>query len=632
MLLSTTADISSMTKSLNPSAPPFKPPTFVPRASARPFVPAKAIVGVTSNAMEGVLQPTSKPMFDTSSAKMDQDDSDQSSSLTELIQKITINDQAKQQNLAQQKLERFVYLTTRGVFVQSLYKAITCLSSSTAQHILKNHVKELPVLLKLFKMEDLVDAVVSMHGLRVYSSPPDVVQQRWPWLHDGDVAELSLIDISPYSTPVNLAFQREAMKPTFPGSNVGANVNDPHDNLPGFKMGKHLQPPSTVADSLLSEDMSTMISFDPSNEAFTPIDPYSSHFPYPTQRTILKESQRILKTALYEFAKSYLPDKLTLQAFEYPASSSLGQWVLMVQDAISTADVKDMKGKLVAIGLSYPNLLDPASELHDLLSKRQHITTADLKKLLVGILKLTEILGASACSAQQLALNEYTSALAEDLKKKLEEIQIPFRNALKQIADSKAKLTRDEEAATKIYREKEKLVQKQFLLDPGVLKAIISPKAQSTDAVEPKPTALARRNSIIRISADMFTTPDICVWGPDKQMVDYRRANAGMEPANAGATVYHPAWDPAAFDQALEQLAVGHKDPKENRSTRDDDIFPHIANSRNPTIPGPGLEGSRYATGNIFVPPKPGKFAIPIKAPPKEEFVTEKENGLLIKL
>ncbi|KAF3916249.1 hypothetical protein ABW21_db0201020 [Orbilia brochopaga] len=597
--------------SLNPSAPPFKPPTFVPRASARPFIPSQAIITVGSKAADDILQATSKPIFDRSSAQMDKEDSDQSSTLTALLQKCSINDPAKQAANMQQKLERLVYLTTRDVFVQSLFKAITRLSSSTAQHILKNHVKELPILLKLFKMDDLVDAVVSMHGQRVYSSPPEVVQQKWPWLLLGDIAELSLVDITASNT-----------------ADFGVNPS-------GFTTGKHPEAPSTVTGSMVSEDV---FNFDSSNEQNAPIDPYTSSFPYPTQRTILKESQRILKAALYAFTKQYLPDNITNPSFEYPASSSLGQWVLMVQDAISTADIKAAQGKLVAMGISFPNLLDPASELHDLLSRRQHITTAGLRKLLENILKLTEILEAPECISQQRALNGYASALAEDLKKKLEEIQIPFRNTMKQIADHKDKLARDEKTATEIYREQEKLVQKGFLLDPGVLKSIISPKVPAKETpmqvqlpADPEPTIQARRDSTIRISSDIFTPSDVRVWGPDKQVVDFR-AMSGLETIKArpSSASLHPAWDPASLDLALEQLS--HKETKENRNARAEDVYPHIANSRNPSIPGPGLEGSKYASGGFFVPPKRGKFAIPIKAPPKDTKATEKEkeNGLLI--
>ncbi|KAJ6262917.1 hypothetical protein Dda_1475 [Drechslerella dactyloides] len=624
-------ELSRMKASLNPSAPPFNPSSFARTVGAGPSIRVEATFDVSSNVVQNNSQPTSQPITTLKPPqKMATDGSDESSSLTDLIKRCTIDDQVKQANLMQQKLERFAYLTTRDVFVQSLFKAITCLSSSTAHHILKNHVKELAVLLKLFKMDDLVNAVVSLHSERVYSSSLEKIQETWPWLLDGDVTELSLIDLGSLTAAGPPTMLQETPKPKLPASKMSAAEANSLGSSPlAFKMRKHLQPQSTVSESLRSDGVCSMMSFDPSSEPTAPIDPYSCSFPYPTQRTILKESQQILKTALYMFAKQHLPKKLTHQAFEYPASSSLGQWVLMMQDAITNAntstDEQASQNKLTALGSSHPNLLDPASELHDLLSKRQHTTTSELRGVLANVLKLIETLGASGCYDQQLALNIYTDILADDLKKKLEKIQIPFRKTLKLISDAKDQLVHEEEDATQSYREQEKMVQQEFLLDTSMLKGILSPNALSANApatLPPKSTAGNRRSSIIRISRDLLTAPE-------KQLLDQRPADNKEEPVKSKLSALSFAWDPACIDKAVAELS--HKEAKENRSGKADDIDPQIANSRNPSIPGPGLEGSKYASDRLFVPPKPGKNAIPIRAPPKEPLVADKENGLLIK-
>ncbi|EWC44713.1 hypothetical protein DRE_06491 [Drechslerella stenobrocha 248] len=624
------ADIKK-TPSLNPDASPFSPLTPESPTVSDMIIPPERVVFSSNGTRITLRRPEPATTAENAASPRLVTDlgSGPQPATTSNGEKDSGKNEVQEASLKQQKLERLVYLTTRDVFVQSLFKAITRLSASTAQHVLKSHVQELAALLEIFKMNELVETVVKMHAQRVYASSPEVVRETWPWLLDGDITELSLIDLGSGTKASKLpAMKADLPKPKFVMglSSNADSLSSIDDNSSTIRMRKHTRRSSIAASSLFADDACSIISFGPSNELALVTDPYGSCFPYPTQRTIFKHAQQIMKKALYEFTKIYFPDKLKHRSFEYSASSSLGQWVLMVQDAISNPEAfQDQQGtyyKLKSLGFS--TLLDPASELHDLLSKREHVNTADLQSLLVDILTLIDSLGISECSGQQRALSEYVSALAADLKGKLEEVQVPFRDTLKRISDERNKLASEEEDATQNYRERERSVQQDFLLDPEVLKSILSQKPCPIGGTigryainKPKRSVLSRCTGATGSRRGSVAAPNTCIWSPDRESMDNRPVWEDAKLPTVFNTTVDMPWDATAIDQAIERM--NSQGAQENRKVSQGHEL------------GPGLEGSRYAVGKVVKPVKLSK-AIPIKAPPKSVHTPVEESELLISI
>ncbi|KAK6543383.1 hypothetical protein TWF694_000131 [Orbilia ellipsospora] len=536
----------------------------------------------------------------------------------------------------QQNLERLVYTTTRDIFAQSLFKAITRLSGSTAHHILTSHVKDLPILLKSYKIDSLVDTVTKMHAQRVYSSNREVVEEKRPWLLHEDASDVPVAQYYPHLRPSSRTSSRNsASKDLGVGNFPIRNIQAPTEFL---KPNSRPQTPSTRNGSLMDDGEYSVTNVESHNEVSI-IDPYGTYFPYPTLRTILKETQKITKTAIYEFTKKYLPEKLRLQAYEYPASSSLGQWILMLQDAISEpysySEYPETQRKLLYLSTLNPNLLYSVGQVHDLVSERQHASTSELYVLLASVLEFIDVLGIPKCTTKQTLLNNYSSTLAADLKKKLEDIQIPLRNTLSRIAEAREKLTQEEEEVSQKYHQKEREVQQEFLLDQETLKGILNIKTAPLPQHEPTRTRTSFLPESKSYLVDQWNNPaleesekvpDICVWDPDKHLIEYCPGGASLIETvkETNTPCINFPWDAISIDRAIDALNA-----KENMQLLSVKELQENAYSKSPLATLKGIDYPNLNT-NIVIQPKVNK-AVPIKAAkPMPSYIPSTENGDLL--
>ncbi|EPS36965.1 hypothetical protein H072_9453 [Dactylellina haptotyla CBS 200.50] len=538
----------------------------------------------------------------------------------------------------QQKLERQMYLTTRDIFQQTLFKSIVYLGSGAAFHILRRQVKEFPTLVQSYKVDDLVGTLVKMHAQGVYRSTEDEVKKKWPWLLKLDLNNLP-------------AFETYYSDRTRKSSNfqLGSAASEPNSSLSATNLGRNKRfPLSQLGSRLILDDSDcSMASFETTNETANEtlnVDPYSTYFPYPTQRKVLKETQRTLKMAIYEFTKKYLPEKLLDQLYEYPASSSLGQWVLMIQDAISNSDTyrssPSTLKKLTYLATLNPNLLDSASEVHDLVSNRQNASTYEIYVLLATVLEFIDALGVLQCSAKQKRLNEYTSTLAVELKKKLEEIQDPLRNTLRHINKTREKLKKQEEDAIQKYRQSERVIQKTFLLDQENLRSVVQTKGkylanpslnENTQCLDKDTNgfSIQKSNLVSFMENSVPEPPSIYVWGPDDELVDYRpggtRAIETVKEVSSSAICLLP-WDMVSIDRAIEKLNEKENIASAPRKATDNFV------SNKPTLVLGDVGKDTRTTANIALQPKP-KPSVPFASiEPTLDPKTGGGAGLLVEL
>ncbi|KAF3082663.1 hypothetical protein TWF102_001092 [Orbilia oligospora] len=553
----------------------------------------------------------------------------------------------------QQRLERLVYFTTRDIFMQSPFSLITRLSANSAIDIIKRHLRSshLELLLRQYKMDELVETMVEMHAKQIYISTPDSIKKTWPWLLNGNVSELATIETT---MPQDKTNQSNKIQPSSTLEGRPNNMDwDKRFSPNTLLTSKNLNIVNAYTHSVLDDEAGSIMSFDPSGEALRSIDPDNIYFPYPTLRAILKETRRILKAAFYEFTKSYLPEKLNHKAFEFPDNSSLGQIILMVQDTMNHMDNNQFPAETFAKLArlrdidSNTDCLNSASELYDLVSRRRNISISGLYPLLTNILNLVDALGASNWSKKQRALNKYTSVLTADIQQKFEKIQGPIRTTLERINNQREALAVEEELVTQKYRQDEKEIQRHFILDSETLRGIILSRgsaasypgledargdgAQSISIIE-RPTPHTSENtkqqrvatdnietSIAKIS-NLPAPPDICVWDPQKQLIDYRPSGSQLQSGTQNkkrATRRRP-WDVASIDLALDEL-----------NSKENIYYAAKKASQNITEKGKagfqtGLQSSRH-TLEVVVPSKQNK-AIPIK---KIEEPTQKPNHIM---
>ncbi|KAF3910399.1 hypothetical protein ABW20_dc0103400 [Dactylellina cionopaga] len=472
-------------------------------------------------------------------------------------------------------------------------------------------------------MEELVEAIVRMHGQRVYNSAADVITEKWPWLLRYNASDLHLIDTDySFISPDVSGGKQNVLSLRASTNNTGTDTIVLVKKPSTLKLKNPFSTASLSNKPSFEDDACSAMGFESSNEDHFMIGLYSTYFPYPTQRTILKETQRILKTTLYEFTKIYVPEKLYCKAYEYSASSSLSQWVLMVQDVISKPEVyKDRLetySKLSYLHSLSSSMLDCASEVYDLISQRQHVSTSELYVLLANVLELIDAFGIPECSAKHRVLKGYTSALATDLKKKLEEVQLPLRNTMRRIVDERERLLLEEDSASQKYREEEKAIQRDFLLEPEILKSILQPedipkkvsKVSKTITLEHYlPIGRCTNSGIYNEKTGAFVNlPDICVWGPDKELIDYRPGGNGLIESikDISTRVLRLPWNSASIDLAIDAINA-----KENTLLEARDAYSETNSSKIPSLSGRRLGGPRFAA-SIAILPKLSK-AIPIK-------------------
>ncbi|KAK6357931.1 hypothetical protein TWF730_007288 [Orbilia blumenaviensis] len=348
---------------------------------------------------------------------------------------------------------------------------------------------------------------------------------------------------------------------------------------------------SPCPPSILEDDTHSMMSFGLSGETVRAIDLDNAYLPYPTLRTILKEARRILKSALYEFMKRYLPEKLSEKAFEFPDNSSLSQLILSIRDIVKKIDshkfpqeTRDKLNQLRDID-SKANHFNNANELYDLVSRRQNISTAELCRLLANLSGLINAIGVPDLAHKQYILHKYATTLAVDIEKKLERIQSPTRSILQKINDQREALATEEAMVTEKYRHNEKDIQRSFMVDAESLRKILldggnsAPEHTEVKSTTPRlppgqPIAAKEQNSPSPKDASLSTLPDICVWDPQKQLIDYRPAGTQPDPDsehNKPIATRHP-WDIDSITHALktlsskENLCRGEKDTQSNGS------------------------------------------------------------------
>ncbi|KAF3192429.1 hypothetical protein TWF788_000044 [Orbilia oligospora] len=553
----------------------------------------------------------------------------------------------------QQRLERLVYLTTRDLFMQSPFNSITRLSANTAVDIIKRHLRSnhLELLLRQYKMNELVETMVEMHAKQIYISIPDSIKKTWPWLLDGDVSELATLETT---TPRDKTNQSTKIQTSSTLKGRLSKMDwDKRFSPNTLLASKNLNIANTCTRSLLDDEAGSIMSFDPSGEAPRSIDPDNIYFPYPTLRAILKETRRILKAAFYEFTKSYLPEKLNHRAFEFPDNSSLGQIILMVQDTMGNMDNNQFPAETLAKLAHLRNIdsntdcLNSASELYDLVSRRRNISISGLSPLLTNILNLMDALGASNWSKKQRALNKYTSVLTADIKQKFEKIQGPVRTTLERINSQREALAAEEELVTQKYRQDEKEIQRHFILDPETLRGIILSRGSATSypdleeaggdgaqriSITERPTPHTSENTkqqhattedietSIAKSDTLPAPPDICVWDPQKQLIDYRPSGSQLKSGsqNGKPAARRRPWDVASIDLALEEL-----NSKENICHAGKKASQNNTGKGRPVFQT-GLKSSRH-TLEVVVPLKQNK-AIPIR---KIEEPTQKPKPII---
>ncbi|KAK6518379.1 hypothetical protein TWF506_005537 [Arthrobotrys conoides] len=489
----------------------------------------------------------------------------------------------------QQRLERLVYFATRDYFMRSPFNLVNSLTAKTAAELIKCHIdpSHLKHFLRQYKMNDLVETMIKMHAEHIYISTPDTIKKNWPWLLDGDISELAMIGAG---VPQKKTEQSNRTRPTSSMLKNEPNNTDSGKGLSpnSFLNIKNPKLSSTYTRSVLDDDPYSVMSFDPSGEVPRDIDPDNIYFPYPTLRAILKETRRILKAAFYEFTKRYLPEKLIHRAFEFPDNSSLGQIILMVQDTIDDMDSTQFPEETLAKLMhlreldSNTSCLNSASELYYLVSRRRDVSISVLFPLLTKVLDLIDALGVSDWSKKQRALNKYTSVLATEIKQKFEEIQGPIRTTLERINNQRKALAAEEELITQKYRKDEKEIQRHFILDAETLRGIIHSQRSGVSYPNPGDTkgSGAHEVSIIESptpqasvkpkrhtgSGDietpktkncaLLTPPDICVWDPQKQLIDYRPSGSQLQPGTQDGkpgTRRRP-WDVASIDLAFDEL------------------------------------------------------------------------------
>ncbi|KAF3927611.1 hypothetical protein AA313_de0208483 [Arthrobotrys entomopaga] len=488
-------------------------------------------------------------------------------------------------------------------------------------------------------MDDLVEAVAKMHAQRVYSSNKDEVEEKWPWLLRGDISDIPPSQHDPHPRPSSRASNRgDIPKALSIGEFLARNTSKPTDTL---KPKTRPQTPSTGdASSFIDGCECSVRNFEqPKEVAIGTFDPYSTYFPYPTLRTILKETQKISKTAIYEFTKKYLPEKLCLQSYEYPASSSLGQWISMLQDAISEpyqySEYPETQRKLLHLSTLNPNLLYSVRQVHDLVSGRQHASTSELYVLLASVLEFVDALGIPKCTTKQILLNNYTSTLAADLKKKLEDIQIPLRHTLSRIADVRGNLAKEEEEASRKYHQKEREVQREFLLDSETLKGILNIETTSVSQYEETGAQVSSPSQSKSLLVDEWNkppleefkhVPDICVWDPNQQLIEYCPGGASfietVKETNTPSVTF--PWDAISIDRAIDALNA-----KENLQVLTVTKSDENGGGKNPLATLNGMDSSNFSP-NIVMPSKFSK-ADPIKiAKPMPSYKPSAENGELL--
>ncbi|KAK6501191.1 hypothetical protein TWF481_009036 [Arthrobotrys musiformis] len=566
----------------------------------------------------------------------------------------------------QQKLERLVYLATRGVLQKSPSDTVTRLSTDTAQRLIKAHVNpsHLGSLLKKYKLDELVEVMVRMHAEQVYTSSLETITEKWPWLLAGNISEVDAMVANVSSkSPPNTISKAQTVS-TLKGSPVGAELGSA-PSLKALRAARGPKASNAYARSAFDDDTYSIASFDPSGGSSRAIDPYNIYFPYPTLRAILKETRRILKSAFYDFIKEFFPEKLDSRAYEFSESSSLGQLILVVQDTISDMDnhhcSREAIEKLTHLRNvdSHTDCLHSANEVYDLVSRRRDISISGLNPLLDNLVGLLDALGAGEWSKKQRALNIFTTVLATDIKKKFEAIQGPIRTTLQRIRNEREKLAAEEEVATRKYREDEKEVQRHFMLDGETLRGTLLSQA-SSDPKPSNPKSSVNRTpensrelpmvegieTLDAMKSKPSTPPEICVWDPQKQLIDYRPNGTELHPGTQeGKTVIgrYP-WDTASIDLALNEV-----NSKEN--------IQHDAHTASPNVLRPGVAprpSSQFSKHSleIMIPPKHSK-AIPIRRmeepspepnvvtkaepmmkrhPPQLELNTAQEPDLLIDL
>ncbi|KAK6532330.1 hypothetical protein TWF281_006520 [Arthrobotrys megalospora] len=523
----------------------------------------------------------------------------------------------------QQRLERLVYLTTRDIFLRSPFKQSPYLSSGAAQRILKEADATHPeLLLHLYRMDELVETLVAMNAEQVYTSTPEAIKEKWPWLLDGDISELAATEFSKPPEPCNGINKKQAIA-TFrrPPSYVGQETRLSSSTFLNVRG-------SRFSNSILDDnDARSMMSFDLSAEISRTIDPYGTYFPYPTLRTILKESRRILKSAFYEFTKKYLPEMISQEAFEFIDSSSLGQLILMVQDTISEMDehrfTPETREKLIYLRDldSKAGCLNSASELYDLVSRRRRdIDTSELYLLLNNLLGLIDALGAPEWSKKQRALNKYTAVLATDLKKKFEEIQAPLRTTLRRISDQRETLDTEEKSADQKYRRDKKEIQSHFMVNTETLHRALLSDENSVHKIrnfEVVMTKALTKNDVGPPSEDkasytknaiLLTPPDICVWDPQKQLIDYCPGGTQLPQVTKDntPTSFRRPWDTSSIDLAINALNSKENIYHSARQSQADSSC-----KGNSIVQGKGFQGFKNSS-QIMIPPAYSK-AIPIK-------------------
>ncbi|EGX52335.1 hypothetical protein AOL_s00043g124 [Orbilia oligospora ATCC 24927] len=555
----------------------------------------------------------------------------------------------------QQRLERLVYFTTRDIFMQSPFSLITRLSANSAIDIIKRHLhpSHLELLLRQYKMDELVETMVEMHAKQIYISTPDSIKKTWPWLLNGNVSEQATIETT---MPQDKTNQSNKIQPSSTLKGRPSNIDwDKRFSPNTLLASKNLNIVNTYTHSVLDDEAGSIMSFDPSGEAPRSIDPDNIYFPYPTLRAILKETRRILKAAFYEFTKNYLPEKLNHRVFEFPDNSSLGQIILMVQDTMNNMDNNQFPAETFAKLArlrdidSNTDCLNSASELYDLVSRRRNISISGLYPLLTNILSLVDALGASNWSKKQRALNKYTSVLTADIKQKFEKIQGPIRTTLERINNQREALAVEEELVTQKYRQDEKEIQRHFILDSETLRGIILSQGsavsypgledargdgvQSISIIE-RPTPHTSENTKqqrARAATDNIETPiakisnlpappDICVWDPQKQLIDYRPSGSQLQSGtqNGKRATRRRPWDEASIDLALDEL-----NSKENIYYAAKKASQKISEKGKAGFQT-GLQSSRH-TLEVVVPSKQNK-AIPIK---KIEEPTQKPKPIM---
>ncbi|KAK6347857.1 hypothetical protein TWF718_005678 [Orbilia javanica] len=608
------ASVSPHTKlSLNPSAPVFNPRDFFePKAEPEPSISPRLITKSQKTSDSTSLSSRGSPPNSIDIAKPTN---------PEFLK----HQDSTQPSGPQRKLERLVYIATRNSLTQSPLNSITCLSTSAAQNLIKSHVNSshLEFLLRQYEMEELAGAVTKMHFDKVYASTPDTIKEKWQWLLDGDISEIRAIEAG---APLFQASDPGETQPTSILKEPPSKTNSDKSLSNTLFATKRSRFSSTYTSSVLDDNTYSVMSFGPSSGVPRAIDPDNVYFPYPTLRTILKEARRILKAAFYEFIKRYFPEKLNHRALEFPENSSLSQIISMVQDIINymgdyqfPTEATEILTRIRDLD-SNTNCLNSASELYDLISRRREVSISELNPLLANILGLIKALGAPEWSKKQRALNKYASVLAADLENKFKEIQSPIRCTLQRINEQREALAAEEEVVSRKYRQDEKEIQRHFMVDADTLRRIILVQensateppttAKPTDSTPGRPTSkehvIEKEARILDIKRSaLLAPPDICVWDPQKQLIDYQPSAAPVRFSShykKSDTTRRP-WDPVSIDLALDEL-----DSKENIRCGANPVA-HITKDETSLVQEAGPQVSKHAL-EVGMPSKHSKISL----------------------